>query len=99
MLRFWFASIKLQICSEFKYKAKYIYLAHNHPSKNVQPSREDVDITNKIVEYCSSFDIDFGDHFIVTAKEVYSMRDNNLLIHPKTMNLSICDSKAEQTEE
>jgi len=71
----------------FNNQAKFIYLAHNHPSGNVVPSKADIEITKFIIEACSVFGVDFGDHFVVTASETYSMLDHHLFEIPPKKNL------------
>lgn len=41
-----------------------IILAHNHPSGNLEPSREDISITQKLVEAGKIVDISVLDHII-----------------------------------
>jgi DNA repair protein RadC len=41
-----------------------IILAHNHPSGNLEPSREDISITKKLVEAGKIVDISVLDHII-----------------------------------
>lgn len=56
--------------------ATVIALAHNHPSGNVRPSRQDDMITTKVAEACATMRIHFLDHLILTDGEYYSYRDN-----------------------
>jgi DNA repair protein RadC len=59
--------------------ASGIVLCHNHPSGNLNPSREDKDITQKMIQGGKLLDIHIIDHIIVAYKEYYSFRDNGLL--------------------
>ncbi len=72
----------------FKYavmqNAVSIALAHNHPSGNLRPSREDENLTRKIVEAGKLLDIRVLDHIIVGIGspefgKYYSFRDNGKL--------------------
>lgn len=56
-----------------------IILAHNHPSGNIQPSNDDMEITKKIQLMFSYHDIKVFDHIIITKNSYYSFTDNNLL--------------------
>lgn len=57
-----------------------IILAHNHPSGNKKPSRSDAELTRKIKEACTLFEIDLLDHIIVCDKESYfSFKDEGIL--------------------
>ncbi len=55
--------------------ATVIAVAHNHPSGNVRPSRDDDQLTRKICEACSTMRIHFLDHVIITDGDYYSYRE------------------------
>jgi DNA repair protein RadC len=59
--------------------ATSLILCHNHPSGSLKPSRADEDLTNKIREAASYFDITILDHIIVSAAGYYSFADDGLL--------------------
>jgi len=59
--------------------ATQLILCHNHPSGNLQPSKEDINITHKIYEAGKLIDIQLLDHIIVSATGYYSLADNGLL--------------------
>lgn len=59
--------------------ATIIALAHNHPSGNVNPSRDDEMLTQKIKEACKTMRIYFSDHIIVTDGNYYSFAENGKL--------------------
>ena len=50
-------------------------LAHNHPSGSIRPSRQDDELTRKIVEASNFMDIKVNDHIILTNEEFYSYCD------------------------
>jgi len=52
-----------------KNNASSIIIAHNHPSGDVEPSQDDIDITKKLVHAGKILDIRVLDHVIVTDKE------------------------------
>ena len=56
-----------------------IILCHNHPSGSIKPSRADEDLTQKIKEAASYFDIKVLDHIIVSDEGYYSFADEGLL--------------------
>jgi len=58
--------------------AKSIILVHNHPSGNPEPSREDVDITKRIVQTGKVLGIEMLDHIIIGNGEYISMRAKEL---------------------
>lgn len=59
--------------------ASSIVLCHNHPSGNLNPSNNDIEITKKITEAAKLFDIKVLDHIIVTQTNYYSFADENLI--------------------
>ena len=64
---------------------KYAYLLssdsiiciHNHPSGDTLPSKEDILLTNKLVEIGKILGISVIDHIIVGNNNYYSFYDNN----------------------
>lgn len=55
--------------------ATSIILSHNHPSGNLQPSKADEEITQKIKEAASMIDIRLLDHIIISEEGYYSFLD------------------------
>ena|SRR5436190_12676178 len=60
-------------------EATSIILCHNHPSGSLKPSRADEELTRKIKEAASYFDIKVMDHLIVSEQGYYSFSDEGLL--------------------
>lgn len=60
-------------------KAKYVVLAHNHPSGNIQPSGSDIDTTRLITRALNTLDIRVKDHLIIHGNRFYSFAEHNLL--------------------
>lgn len=56
-----------------------IVLSHNHPSGSLKPSRADEELTNKIRQAATLFDIAVMDHIIVSEEGYYSFADNGLI--------------------
>ena len=56
-----------------------LIIVHNHPSGSATPSGADFDITNRIKEATSLFDIQLLDHIIISASESYSFKSNGKL--------------------
>jgi DNA repair protein RadC len=56
-----------------------VILAHNHPSGNLNPSGQDLEITKKIKSALSLIDTVVLDHLILTSKEFYSFQDQCIL--------------------
>jgi DNA repair protein RadC len=59
--------------------ASGIIIAHNHPSGNLQPSQQDIDLTKKIKETGKLMDITLLDHLIVTDTHYFSFADEGIL--------------------
>lgn len=62
-----------------KYRAAAVIIAHNHPSGDVNPSEEDIQATDKLIEGGEILDIPLVDHVIVTADKWFSFREMKLL--------------------
>lgn len=56
-----------------------VILAHNHPSGNLDPSREDRDITRRMVESGQIIGIPVLDHVIFSKHGYYSFQEAGLL--------------------
>jgi len=50
-------------------------LAHNHPSGSTRPSRQDDELTRKVVDAARLLDIKVADHIILTSEDFYSYND------------------------
>lgn len=62
-----------------KYNAASIIISHNHPSGHMQPSSQDIKITEKIKLALELFDIRLLDHILVGNNEIYSFAENGHL--------------------
>jgi len=56
-----------------------IIIAHNHPSGGLKPSKEDLNITQKIKEGGNTLSIQLLDHLIITQDSYFSFSDEGLL--------------------
>lgn len=70
---------KIVFATALKATAKQIILAHNHPSGNLTPSREDIAITEKLVSAGKLLDISVVDHLILSSKSYRSFADEGLI--------------------
>jgi DNA repair protein RadC len=59
--------------------AAALLLAHNHPSGDPRPSREDRDLTRTLVEAGKLLDIPVYDHVVVAAEGYFSFREAGLI--------------------
>ena len=59
--------------------AVQIVLVHNHPSGSAEPSRQDVELTERISEGARLLDMRLLDHVIIARGAHYSFRGHNLI--------------------
>lgn len=71
--------VRVVFCSAIKCLANSIVIAHNHPSGLLKPSREDIDLTLRIVEAGKLLDVQVVDHLILTTEGYFSFHDHHLL--------------------
>ena len=65
--------------SALEKNATGIVLVHNHPSGRIFPSREDQEITRRLISICNPMGIRVLDHLIVGDNQYYSFNEHNLL--------------------
>ncbi len=70
---------KLIIKRAIELLATQIVLVHNHPSGSVEPSRQDMELTERVAEAAQLFDMRLLDHVIISAGAHYSFRAHNLV--------------------
>lgn len=61
--------------------ASHIIVMHNHPSGNINPSINDIYITNRMEEVCNLIGISLVDHIIVSPErdKYYSFKEKDML--------------------
>lgn len=59
--------------------AVYLILAHNHPSGDPTPSRDDIKMTRAIIEAGRSMGINVIDHIVISASGHISMKQSGLI--------------------
>jgi DNA repair protein RadC len=57
-------------------RAAGIILVHNHPSGKLEPSKEDIDVTDRLVKIGKLMGIDIMDHLIICKTGYYSFQSN-----------------------
>jgi len=62
-----------------KHKAVGLLFAHNHPGGSLEPSKQDMVLTDRLVEAASAIGIKVHDHIIVTSDGYISFHEKNLL--------------------
>ena len=62
-----------------KVRAVYVVLLHNHPSGDPSPSRQDIQLTTRMIEAGRLIGISLSDHIIIGDRRYYSFREENTL--------------------
>lgn len=73
------ADIRIILKNALLNNASKIIAAHNHPSGNLKPSREDISMTEKLKNAASLMDIRLLDHLIIGENSYTSMADEGLI--------------------
>lgn len=62
--------------------AAAIIIVHNHPSGDLKPSQEDVQVTDQMMQACRLIDIPLLDHIIVGGdnRDYFSFKEKKLLL-------------------
>lgn len=75
-----FVDPKIVFATALKANASSIIAAHNHPSGNLQPSRADIALTEKLVAAGKMLDLPVMDHLIITPLKYYSFAEDGLIL-------------------
>jgi DNA repair protein RadC len=62
-------------------RAAGIIFVHNHPGPKVYPSREDIMVTQRLIEVAELVGIDVHDHIIINKTDYFSFKKKGLLAH------------------
>ncbi len=71
--------IKKVVRLAVRYDAVYAILAHNHPSGNCLPSKQDLDTTRWIYEALGTVEVRLIDHIIVSGNDFVSLAKSRVL--------------------
>ncbi|KQR94711.1 hypothetical protein ASG01_02210 [Chryseobacterium sp. Leaf180] len=71
--------IRILFKTALEHFATGIIVSHNHPSGNLKPSSEDINITRKIKDAGNLMNIQLLDHLILTQNSYLSFADEGLL--------------------
>nr|WP_139189599.1 DNA repair protein RadC [Evansella caseinilytica] len=63
----------------FRYSAAAVICLHNHPSGDVTPSREDIEVTKRLAQCGSMLGIDMLDHIIIGDHRYCSLKEKGYL--------------------
>lgn len=66
--------IRLCLCG-----AVYFIIAHNHPSGEVSPSKEDINVTNRLKQAGEILGIELLDHIIIAEDKYLSLKEEKLI--------------------
>ena len=61
------------------HSAASIILAHNHPSGDVSPSKDDIDLTHRLREAGLIMGIEVLDHIIIAAGDFVSLKETGIV--------------------
>ncbi len=73
------ASARVLFAVALKATATALIIAHNHPSGNLRPSEQDINLTQKIKHGGMLLDIKLHDHLILTDSRYYSFQDEGMM--------------------
>lgn len=60
----------------FLQNANSVLIAHNHPSGNCRPSRNDIEVTLQMVKVAKTMGVSLVDHIIVGSNSYYSFKEH-----------------------
>lgn len=62
-----------------QHSAANVFVAHNHPTNDKDPSQNDIIITKRLVEAGKIMGIEIADHLIITKDAYFSFREKGLI--------------------
>ena len=74
-----YADLRIIFQAALLANATHIIIAHNHPSGSLQPSTDDINLTNSIKRAGDVMNIKLLDHIILTEDGYCSFQDNGML--------------------
>ena len=70
---------KIIFKSLIEMKASACILSHNHPSGNLKPSQQDIDLTKRFLSFSELVDLRILDHLIITDNGYTSLMDSGYI--------------------
>jgi len=61
------------------HSAASIILAHNHPSQDVSPSKDDIELTRRLLKAGEIMGIEILDHLIISSTDFLSLKEKGLM--------------------
>ena len=71
--------VRIILQTALKVSASAIILSHNHPSGNLTPSNDDLEMTKMIKKGCEAVGLQLLDHVIMTEEKYSSFADEDIL--------------------
>ena len=67
--------------------AAHMLLIHNHPSGSLNPSKEDIEITDRLIKLTDLMEIPLLDHIIDGRHEAqkFTIREKGIMLHKRTV--------------
>lgn len=62
-----------------RYNSAGVILAHNHPSGNLRPSKQDIQLTEALQELLEKINVTVLDHMIIGDDEYFSFKEEGLI--------------------
>ncbi len=59
--------------------SSYVVFTHNHPTGDITPSPEDIDVTKKLINCGDLMNVKVLDHIIYSSETFFSFRENGLM--------------------
>lgn len=60
-------------------RAASVILVHNHPSSSPEPSRDDLEVTRRLIKVGETLEIKVADHVIITEVDFVSLKEGGLI--------------------
>lgn len=60
-------------------KATFVIVAHNHPTGRLNPSEEDIILTDKLIKALAALDINLADHIIISRTGFFSFKREQVI--------------------
>lgn len=60
-------------------KASFVIIAHNHPSGSLNPSEDDINLTDKLIKALGALDIMMADHIIISRTGFFSFKREHVI--------------------
>lgn len=73
------ADIRIILKTAIEHLASNIIICHNHPSGNKNPSKADIELTQKLKQAAGLMDINLTDHIIFTDNSYYSFAEESII--------------------